>query len=410
MKRIILFATAVVTFAFTACNGGLKTTEKLTNELDSVNYAFGVANGAGFKGMFAPEDATDENFKAMLKGFADGFKETSDDVKEKNEAITAGIQFRQSIQQGFLLGDSSLVINEEVMFSAIDSMLEGETEVNGFSKETANQYFFKMYQELRNDTLPSQKVSQSKLDSLSTAYAVMQSANYTAHINDSNRSEFVKNFKKGRDITSSTERFEYLGRTMAISGYNVFSDKGLLGDSTLTLEANLMVVGLNAGTLGDTTIFTPDSARDYLRQVDEKRREARNMKLYGEWKKQNEEYLVEVAQNDNLHKTESGLLYEVLKTGKGAMPTATDRVKVHYKGMLIDGTEFDSSYERKQPTEFGVNQVIKGWIEGLQLMPVGSKYKFYIPQYLAYGGNSAGDVIKPFSTLVFEVELLDIVK
>lgn len=105
----------------------------------------------------------------------------------------------------------------------------------------------------------------------------------------------------------------------------------------------------------------------------------------------------------------SGLQYEILKKGEGAIPTAGDQVKCHYHGTLIDGTVFDSSVERGQPATFGVNQVIPGWVEALQLMPVGSKWKLFIPSNLAYGKSGAGQTIEPNSTLVFEVEVLDIV-
>jgi FKBP-type peptidyl-prolyl cis-trans isomerase FklB len=105
----------------------------------------------------------------------------------------------------------------------------------------------------------------------------------------------------------------------------------------------------------------------------------------------------------------SGLQYEILTEGKGAIPTDTDRVKVHYHGTLIDGTVFDSSVERGEPATFGVTQVIAGWTEALQLMPVGSKWKLYIPYDLAYGSSDRGS-IKPFSNLIFEVELIGIEK
>jgi len=107
--------------------------------------------------------------------------------------------------------------------------------------------------------------------------------------------------------------------------------------------------------------------------------------------------------------TASGLQYKVIKKGSGPKPAATDRVRVHYRGKLIDGTEFDSSYKRKRPAEFGLSQVIKGWTEGLQLMNVGSKYEFYIPSGLAYGKNGPPG-IGPAQTLIFEVELLKILK
>lgn len=106
----------------------------------------------------------------------------------------------------------------------------------------------------------------------------------------------------------------------------------------------------------------------------------------------------------------SGLQYEILKEGNGSQPKASDKVKVHYHGTLIDGTVFDSSVRRGEPATFGVTQVIVGWVEALQLMPVGSKWKLYIPSNLAYGAQGAGQHIGPHTTLIFEVELIDIVK
>ena len=128
---------------------------------------------------------------------------------------------------------------------------------------------------------------------------------------------------------------------------------------------------------------------------------------YGDTKAQGEQFLAENALREGVIVTESGLQYEVIKMGKGKKPSATDRVKVHYHGTLIDGTVFDSSVERGEPITFGLNQVIAGWTEGLQLMPVGSKFKLYIPQELGYGSRNAGS-IPPYSTLIFEVELLGI--
>jgi len=121
-----------------------------------------------------------------------------------------------------------------------------------------------------------------------------------------------------------------------------------------------------------------------------------------------EKFLAENAKKEGIKVTASGLQYEVLKVGNGAKPNATDRVTVNYRGTLIDGTEFDSSYKRGKPVTFPLNGVIKGWTEGLQLMNVGSKFKFYLPPELAYGSRGAGAKIGPDSTLVFEVELLGI--
>lgn len=123
------------------------------------------------------------------------------------------------------------------------------------------------------------------------------------------------------------------------------------------------------------------------------------------------EFLEKNKKRKEVKTTESGLQYEILKEGNGPKPSVSSVVKVHYTGTLIDGTKFDSSVDRGEPIEFSLNQVIAGWTEGLQLMPIGSKFKFYIPSELAYGDNPRpGGPIKPGSTLIFDVELLDFKK
>ncbi|HHS96231.1 MAG TPA: FKBP-type peptidyl-prolyl cis-trans isomerase [Phaeodactylibacter sp.] len=162
---------------------------------------------------------------------------------------------------------------------------------------------------------------------------------------------------------------------------------------------------------GKETMVNPNQANQIVMQYQQQKnaeREAQNAKKFAKNKEEGTAFLEKNKLRKEVTTTASGLQYEVLKQGDGAKPSATDRVKVHYHGTLIDGTVFDSSLERGQPATFGVNQVIQGWVEGLQLMNVGSKYKFYIPYNLAYGERSAGTKIGPFSTLIFEVELLGI--
>ena len=121
-------------------------------------------------------------------------------------------------------------------------------------------------------------------------------------------------------------------------------------------------------------------------------------------------FLAENAKREGVVTLPSGLQYEVITEGTGIKPSANDQVKCHYEGTLIDGTLFDSSVKRGQPAVFGVSQVIKGWVEALQLMPEGSKWKLYIPSELGYGSQQAGELIPPYSTLIFEVELIKVIK
>ncbi|MCQ2282878.1 MAG: FKBP-type peptidyl-prolyl cis-trans isomerase [Bacteroidales bacterium] len=149
-----------------------------------------------------------------------------------------------------------------------------------------------------------------------------------------------------------------------------------------------------------------------FQQEFEKRQRAEQEKLMagmGDNIAAGKKFLEENALNKSVYTTKSGLQYKVIQKGNGRKPKATDKVKVHYSGTLIDGTKFDSSYDRNQPAEFPLNAVIPGWTEGLQLMDVGSKYILYIPYNLGYGEQPAGS-IPPGSTLIFEVVLLDIVK
>ena len=177
---------------------------------------------------------------------------------------------------------------------------------------------------------------------------------------------------------------------------------------SIDIDPVLLAKGMLDAKDGKNTL-DEQAAQGYVMTYMQKRQADQMKKMYGKNIDEGEKFLADNKKRDGVQETASGLQYEVITMGTGAKPTAVDMVKVHYTGKLLDSTTFDSSVDRGEPVEFGVNQVIQGWQEGLQLMPVGSKFKFYIPYELAYGEQGTGP-IPPFSTLVFDVELLDIVK
>lgn len=151
------------------------------------------------------------------------------------------------------------------------------------------------------------------------------------------------------------------------------------------------------------------TVQEFFMQLEKEMQEA-NQKAAKQNREIGEAFLSENAKREGVKTTASGLQYEVLESGNGAQPTANDRVEVHYTGKLIDGTVFDSSVERGVPATFGVTQVIPGWVEALQLMHEGDQWRLYIPSDLAYGPNGAGGLIGPDTTLIFDVQLLRVIK
>ena len=155
---------------------------------------------------------------------------------------------------------------------------------------------------------------------------------------------------------------------------------------------------------GKETAMTSQEAQVMLNEYFQKKEKEQAQTAIAEGKV----YLEENAKRDGVTQTKSGLQYEVLTEGTGKSPKATDTVRCHYKGRLLDGTVFGSSYKRGEPADFGLNQVIPGWTEGVQLMKEGAKFRFHIPYLLAYGERGAGAQIPPYSTLVFDVELIKV--
>ena len=196
------------------------------------------------------------------------------------------------------------------------------------------------------------------------------------------------------------------------TSYSIGMDIGTnLKRQELDLDAGALATGLKDALSGGKTQLTPEQAREILTEFQQELRvkmEARTAKQAEDNKKAGEAFLAENKKKKGVVTLPSGLQYKVLTEGKGLKPKATDTVSTHYRGTLIDGTEFDSSYSRNEPATFPVNGVIPGWVEALQLMPVGSKWQLVIPADLAYGPRGAGQTIGPNATLVFEVELLSI--
>jgi len=216
-----------------------------------------------------------------------------------------------------------------------------------------------------------------------------------------------KSYIKNAKLANAEDSLSY---AFGIVNYNA-----LLADS-LSLNPVLVAKAMVDGKEGKMLLQDAE-ARTFIMQFVNKRESARAEKeaslskeSYKDYIALNEAFLENNKGKSGVTVTESGLQYEVIQMGKGPKPTKENVVKVNYKGSTIDGAEFDSSYKRNEPATFPITGVIPGWSEALQLMPVGSKFKIYIPQSLAYGARGAGDVIKPYSTLIFEVELLEIVK
>ncbi len=251
-------------------------------------------------------------------------------------------------------------------------------------------------------------------DSLSYAYGVGY-ANYIgmSHLqgetSGANFNALLKGLEDALNSKDTTLTLYAVGLNVGASLHKD-AKNGLMNDPSMALDLKTVEKALMAALKNEPTQMTTDEANMFLQLTAQKKQEEQMEKQFGENRKKGEDFLAENKKKKDVKTTPSGLQYEVITLGKGEKPTATNQVKVHYRGTLIDGTEFDSSYGRGEPAVFGVNQVIGGWTEALQLMPVGSKFKLYIPQNLAYGAQGAGGQIPPYSMLIFEVELLEIVQ
>ena len=259
----------------------------------------------------------------------------------------------------------------------------------------------------------------SDIDSLSYSIGMAQTQGLKGYltgrldVDTAYMAEFIKGLNEGANKTSKKD-IAYMaglqiGQQISNQMMKGINQELFAGDSTKTISKDNFMAGFIAGTLEKGGVMTMEAAQEYTRTAMETIKAKAMEEKYADNKAAGEKFLAENKTKEGVKTTESGLQYKVITEGKGEIPADTCKVKVNYKGTLIDGTEFDSSYKRNEPATFRANQVIKGWTEALTMMPVGSKWELYIPQELAYGSRESGQ-IKPFSTLILEVELVGIEK
>ena len=233
-------------------------------------------------------------------------------------------------------------------------------------------------------------------------------------IDSTQMTEFLKGFNEGASKTDKKDAAYMaglqVGQMVSKQWYEGFNQQIFGSDSTQTISRENLLAGFIAGVLKKGGAMDMAKAQEYMQTQMEAIKEKANATKYADNKAAGEKFLAENKGKEGVVTTPSGLQYKILTKGTGAIPADSSTVKVNYKGTLIDGTEFDSSYKRNEPASFRANQVIKGWTEALTMMPVGSKWELYIPYDLAYGSRETGGQIKPFSALVFEVELIGIEK
>ena len=390
---------------------------ELANMNDSMNFALGVANGAQIKMYYLSKDSTPETVYEFIDALQAGY---DGNVPELTEEARIGKNIGSSVvlgEKNGLADNPAWTLNEKMFFQGLVNGLEQDTTVMDVNE--ARRFFQDQYAASQGSTEKAGKpitgscprkaktvVLKNHTDSLNYAFGLMNGSEIATYVlkDDSagtKKADLIKFINKGMKEKVRNPQLKNMAENIGKS-IKEQEANGLIGEPSLATDFALIKQGFINGMLGDDSQFDARTAGTYIQ-------ETLNHIKYGDTKEQGEKFLEENKLREGVITTESGLQYEVLKMGKGKKPSATDKVKVHYHGTLIDGTVFDSSVDRGEPITFGLNQVIRGWTEGVQLMPVGSKFKFYIPQELGYGERAAGD-IPPYSTLIFEVELLDIEK
>ena len=417
MKKLSIILIAAV--AMISCGNTYQIKSvALTNQNDSMNYALGVLNGSQLKMYQLRNDSSMETITEFIDALQRGY---DGKVEQLSEAASVGRNIGQAIkmsEETGLADNPAWTLNQKLFFQGLVNGLYHDTLV--MKVDDARNYFQAQYQAsaMAVDSIKAGKAIKGKCpstvkkvtlatqnDSVNYAFGYLNGNEVSMYIfaldsTGEMKKEFIANINVGLKSTVKNPQLVNMGEQIGKS-IKEQEPQGLIGESSLATDFELIKQGFINGLLGDT-VMTGDVAGEYIQNTI-------NTIKYGDTKTQGEQVLAENALKEGVQVTESGLQYEVIKMGKGKKPAATDKVKVHYHGTLIDGTVFDSSVDRGEPITFGLNQVIAGWTEGVQLMPIGSKFRFYIPQELGYGAQQAGS-IPPYSTLIFEVELLGIEK
>lgn len=417
MKKLSIILIAAV--AMISCGNTYQIKSvALTNQNDSMNYALGVLNGSQLKMYQLRNDSSMETITEFIDALQRGY---DGKVEQLSEAASVGRNIGQAIkmsEETGLADNPTWTLNQKLFFQGLVNGLYHDTLV--MKVDDARNYFQAQYQAsaMAVDSIKAGKTIKGKCpssvkvvrlatqnDSVNYAFGYLNGNEVSMYIfaldsTGEMKKEFIANINVGLKSNVKNPQLVNMGEQIGKS-IKEQEPQGLIGESSLATDFELIKQGFINGLLGDT-VMTGDVAGEYIQNTI-------NTIKYGDTKTQGEQFLAENALKEGVQVTESGLQYEVIKMGKGKKPAATDKVKVHYHGTLIDGTVFDSSVDRGEPITFGLNQVIAGWTEGVQLMPIGSKFRFYIPHELGYGAQQAGS-IPPYSTLIFEVELLSIEK
>ncbi len=411
MSIIVLAAMAMV-----SCGNSYTAKDAvLESQNDSLNYALGFINGAQIKMYQLAKDSSKQSVNEFIAALEEGYngkEETLSEAAQAGRNVGTGIK---SFESKGLAENEHWTLNEKMLFQGLVNALNGDTTV---MKAADARTFFQASYGKTTDTQAGKAVKgkcphkvktvelKNFTDSINYAFGMLNGDQMRMYLlaNDTDgtaQKDFIENINKAMKVRARNPQLVMMGKQIG-SAIREQEPTGLLGMENVATNFELIKQGFVNGMYDYDTQFDSRTAGEYIENT-------MTQIKYGEAIAAGKKFLEENKLKEGVVTTESGLQYEVIKMGKGAKPTATDKVKVHYHGTLTDGTVFDSSVDRGEPITFALNQVIPGWTEGVQLMPVGSKFRFYVPQELGYGARQAGS-IPPYSTLIFEVELLGIEK